>query len=72
MAQVQPSHVAQCIKELLVRCLDPRKMRTKTYLLGNWSSSEYETEARKTKLSLHHKSHCPQPPNLGSVSNYKR
>lgn len=29
-------------------------------------------EDTKTKLSLHHKSHCSQPPNLGSVSNYKR
>lgn len=52
MAQVQPSHVPQCMKELLVRCLDPRKMRTKTYLLGNWNESEHETETKKLILSL--------------------
>lgn len=50
MAQVQPSHVPQCIKELLVRCLDPRKMRTKTYLLGNWNESENEVGIKQAAL----------------------
>jgi hypothetical protein len=32
---VQPSHVAQCTSELLVRCVEPRRIRTKTYLAGS-------------------------------------
>lgn len=50
MAHVQPSHVPQCIKELSVRCLDPRKMRTKTYLLGNWNESEYENKTKQAAI----------------------
>ena len=50
MAQVQPSHVPQCMKELLVKCLDPRRIRTKTYLLGNWNKSEYGAEIKQAAL----------------------
>jgi len=31
---VQLSHTAQCVMEFEVRCLEPRRRRTKTYLAG--------------------------------------
>lgn len=38
---VQPSQVAQCIRELSVRCLVPRRMQKKMYLLGTKDQSAY-------------------------------
>lgn len=42
MAVVQPSQVAQCLKEFAVRCSEPRNMRMNMYLLENcnWSKKE--------------------------------
>lgn len=39
MESVQPIQVAQCVKELFVRCSDPLSMRRKMYLLGNYNRS---------------------------------
>lgn len=44
MAEVQPSQVAQCLKELAVRCSEFRNMRTNMYLLENYSWSKKEAE----------------------------
>lgn len=35
IVKVQPSQVAQCLKELAVKCSDPRNKRRKMHLLGN-------------------------------------
>lgn len=38
MVKVLPSQVAQCTKVLVVRCFDPRRIRTKRSLLENYDS----------------------------------
>lgn len=36
MARTQRSQVVQCVREFEVRCLEPRRKRTKRSLAGNW------------------------------------
>lgn len=43
---VQPSQVVQWIRELEVRCAEPRRMRTKKYLLGSWTCQNTECSQR--------------------------
>lgn len=49
---VHESQVTQCVTVLAVRCLDPRRMRMKTYLAGIFKTR---------KSASRHQNHPPKP-----------